>query len=220
MVLPVISDVEGFDISASERALFKKHRPFGFILFKRNCDTPEQVKSLTDQMRDVVDDENVPILIDQEGGRVARLGPPNWHKYPAAGAYSKLYDDNIELAIKAVKTHAMLMAYDLKKSGINVDCYPVADILFEGAHKVIGDRSYGETTDKIIALARAGAQGMMEMGVTPIIKHIPGHGRANVDSHLSLPIVDTKIDVLRDTDFIPFKALNDMPCAMTAHVIY
>jgi beta-N-acetylhexosaminidase len=220
MVLPVISDVEGFEISADEKALFQAYTPYGFILFKRNCDTPEQLKSLTDQMRDVVGDENVPILIDQEGGRVARLGPPNWNKYPAAGIYSNFYECDAKLAINAVKIHAMLMAYELKKSGINVDCYPVADILFEGAHKVIGDRSYGEETNKIIELARAGAEGMMEMGVTPIIKHIPGHGRANVDSHLTLPIVDTSIKVLRNTDFEPFRVLNDLPCAMTAHVIY
>ncbi|MDA7568321.1 beta-N-acetylhexosaminidase [Emcibacteraceae bacterium] len=220
MVLPVISDVEGLEMSADEKALFKEHKPFGFILFKRNCDNQKQLKKLTDQMRDVVDDKDVPILVDQEGGRVARLGPPSWKKYPAAQTYSDIYELNPDMAIKAVKIHAMLMADDLLKSGINVDCYPVLDILFDGADKVIGDRSFGRTSEKIIALAGAGAEAMMSVGVTPIIKHIPGHGRADVDSHLSLPIVDTKINELKETDFLPFKSLNKLPCAMTAHVIY
>lgn len=220
MVRPVISDVEGFEISAKEKALFQEHKPFGFILFKRNCDNQKQLKRLTDQMRDVVEDENVPILVDQEGGRVARLGPPSWNKYPSAQIYSHIYDDDPPLAIEAVKLHVMLMADDLLKSGINVDCYPVLDLLFDGADKIIGDRSFGRTPQKIIALARSGAEAMMSVGVTPIIKHIPGHGRADVDSHLSLPKVATSIDELRLTDFMPFKALNDMPCAMTAHVIY
>jgi len=220
MVRPVISDVEGLEMSADEKALFIEHKPFGFILFKRNCDNQKQLKKLTDQMRDIVNDKNVPILVDQEGGRVARLGPPSWNNYPAAQTYSDIYELNPDMAIKAVKIHAMLMADDLLKSGINVDCYPVLDILFDGADKVIGDRSFGRTSEKIIALAGAGAEAMMSVGVTPIIKHIPGHGRADVDSHLSLPIVDTKIDELKETDFLPFKSLNKLPCAMTAHVIY
>lgn len=220
MVRPVISDVEGLEMSADERALFKEHKPFGFILFKRNCENPSQLKELTDQMRDVAEDDNVPILVDQEGGRVARLGPPSWRKYPAAQTYSEIYDENSEMALKAVKLHATLMAHDLLKSGVNVDCYPVLDIFYDGADKVIGDRSFGRTPEKIISLARAGAEAMMAVGVTPIIKHIPGHGRADVDSHLSLPIVDTKIDELKESDFLPFKSLNDLPCAMTAHVIY
>ena len=220
MVRPVISDVEGFEISAAEKELFQEIRPFGFILFKRNCDTQDQLKCLTDQMRDVTEDDNIPILVDQEGGRVARLGPPSWNKYPSAETYSDIYNDNEELAIEAVKLHAMLIANDLLKAGINVDCYPVLDLLFDGADKVIGDRSFGRTPDKIITLARSGAEAMMSMGVTPIIKHIPGHGRADVDSHLSLPKVTTTINELRRADFMPFKALNDMPCAMTAHVIY
>lgn len=220
MVYPVVSDIEGLEVSAEEREFFSKHKPFGFILFGRNCETPEQVKKLTDQIRDMMDDENVPILIDQEGGRVARMRPPHWDMYPSAEFYSKIYDDDPDLAIEAVKMHARLMADDLLKSGVNVDCYPVADILYEGADKVIGDRSYGETAEKVSKLARAAAEAMMEMGVTPIIKHMPGHGRADVDSHLSLPIVDEPIDVLRETDFIPFKEMNDLPCAMSAHVVY
>lgn len=220
MYHPVIIDVEGLEISAEEKALFRQYKPSGFILFQRNCDNPNQVKALTNEMRQCVGNDNVPILIDQEGGRVARLKPPHWKKYPAAGVYSELYDQNPELAVTAVQVHASLMAADLSDVGINVDCYPDADLLYEGANKVIGDRSYGDNANKVTALARAAVEGMISSGVMPVIKHLPGHGRADVDSHLSLPIVDASIDDLRKTDFVPFKNLNDLPCAMTAHVIY
>ncbi|MBT5073907.1 MAG: beta-N-acetylhexosaminidase [Kordiimonadaceae bacterium] len=220
MYHPVIIDVEGFEINAEEKALFNEFRPFGFILFKRNCDTPEQLKALTDQMRDITGNADVPILIDQEGGRVARLGPPHWRKYPSAEIYSHIYETSPDLAITAVQVHASLMAAELTNVGINIDCYPVADLLFEGADKVIGDRSYGDRPNKVSFLARAASEGMISNGVIPIIKHIPGHGRADVDSHLKLPVVETPLDILRETDFIPFTNLNDMPCAMTAHVIY
>lgn len=220
MVRPIISDVEGLEMSVDEKTLFKEHKPFGFILFKRNCDNQKQLKKLTDQMREIVEDDHVPILVDQEGGRVARLGPPAWKKYPAAQTYSDIYDENPDLALRAVKLHATLMADELLKSGINVDCYPVLDLLFDGADKVVGDRSFGRSPEKVINLAKAGAEAMIAAGVTPIIKHMPGHGRADVDSHMSLPIVDTPINLLRETDFAPFKALNDLPCGMTAHVIY
>ncbi|MCP5382112.1 MAG: beta-N-acetylhexosaminidase [Kordiimonadaceae bacterium] len=220
MFHPVITDVEGLVISAEERALFKEFRPYGFILFQRNCDNPDQVKNLTDQMKEVIGNPDAPILIDQEGGRVARLKPPHWPIYPAAGTYSKFYDVNPELAAAAVQVHARLIASDLIKIGINVDCFPVADIYYEGADKVIGDRAYGDNANKVTTLARAAAEGMIAGGVTPVIKHIPGHGRADVDSHKSLPKVDTTLDELKKTDFIPFRKLNDFPCAMTAHVIY
>ncbi|MEZ5757228.1 MAG: beta-N-acetylhexosaminidase [Emcibacteraceae bacterium] len=220
MFHPVITDVEGLEIRAEERALFKEFRPYGFILFQRNCDNPDQVKKLTDQMKEIIGNPDAPILVDQEGGRVARLKPPHWPAYPAAGVYSKLFDDNPELAATAVQVHARLMAADLVKVGINVDCFPVADIYYEGADKVIGDRAYGDNAEKVSILARAAAEGMIAGGITPVIKHIPGHGRADVDSHKSLPTVDTPLDELKKTDFIPFKKLNDFPCAMTAHVIY
>ena len=217
---PVIIDVEGLEISADEKALFNEFRPAGFILFQRNCNNPDQVKALTDAMRECVGNHDIPILIDQEGGRVARLRPPHWKKYPAAGVYADLYEDNPELAVTAVQVHATLMATDLDDLGINVDCYPDADIFYAGADKIIGDRSYGDNALKVTALARAAAEGMISNGVMPVIKHLPGHGRADVDSHLSLPIVDASVDDLRKTDFVPFRNLNDLPCAMTAHVIY
>ena len=217
---PVITDVEGLEISADEKALFNEFRPYGFILFQRNCDNPDQVRALTDQMREIVGDNDTPILIDQEGGRVARLRPPHWKEYPAAGTYAKLYNTNPDLAVAAVQVHARLMASDLINIGVNVDCYPDADLLYEGADKVIGDRSYGSTSAQVSTLARAAAEGMIAGGVLPVVKHLPGHGRADVDSHLSLPVVDTCKDLLRETDFVPFKRLNDLPCAMTAHVVF
>lgn len=220
MFKPVISDVKGLEISADEKALFEEFRPFGFILFQRNCDNPKQVKSLVTQMKECLGNDNAPILIDQEGGRVARLRPPHWKRYPAAGVYSSLYETNPELATAAVQVHASLMAADLTALGINVDCFPDADIFYEGADKVIGDRSYGERPQKVAVLARAAAEGMISSGVIPVMKHLPGHGRADVDSHKILPVVNTKIDELRETDFIPFKRLNDLPCAMTAHVVF
>lgn len=220
MYKPVISDVEGLELRADELALFEEFPPFGFILFKRNCDNPDQVRKLTSQMRDCLGKDDVPILIDQEGGRVARLSPPHWKRYPAAGAYSKLYEINANLAEKAVHVHGNLMAADLIDLGINIDCFPDADLFYEGADKVIGDRSYGEFPDKVSVLARAAAEGMISGGVIPVMKHLPGHGRADVDSHDTLPIVDTKIEELRITDFIPFRRMNDLPCAMTAHVVY
>jgi beta-N-acetylhexosaminidase len=220
MFKPVISDVEGLEISADEKALFEEFRPFGFILFQRNCDNPDQVKALVAQMKECIGNDNAPILIDQEGGRVARLRPPHWKRYPAAGVYSRLYETNPDLATAAVQVHASLMAADLTALGINVDCFPDADIFYEGADKVIGDRSYGERPQKVAILARAAAEGMISSGVIPVMKHLPGHGRADVDSHKTLPVVNAKIDELRETDFIPFKRLNDLPCAMTAHVVF
>ncbi len=220
MYHPVITDVEGLEMSADEKALFQEYRPFGFILFQRNCDNPAQVRALTDQMREYAANDDAPILIDQEGGRVARLRPPHWKKYPAARTYSLLYEDNPDLATAAVQVHSSLMASDLVNLGINVDCYPVVDIFYDGADKVVGDRAYGDRTTKVTVLARAAAEGMIAGGVVPVMKHIPGHGRADVDSHLSLPVVDAPIEELKKTDFVPFHDLNDLPCAMTAHVIY
>lgn len=220
MYHPVISNVEGLEISPDEAALFKEFKPLGFILFKRNCDTKEQVKALTDQMKECVGNNDIPILIDQEGGRVARLQPPIWKKYPSGQVFSKLYDLDQKLAISAVNAHARLIAFDLCELGINVDCYPAIDILFDGANDIIGDRSFGKTTDKIVELGRAAAEGLISGGITPMMKHIPGHGRASVDSHEELPIVDTTLKELRKTDFVPFRELNYLPCAMTAHVIY
>jgi len=220
MYHPVISDVEGLEISAAERALFSEFPPYGFILFKRNCENSEQIRALTSEMREIIGFDNAPILIDQEGGRVARLGQPNWPVYPSAEVYSKLYETNPDLASSAVQVQAQLMADELLKVGISVNCYPVADLLYSGADKVIGDRAYGDCPNKVSVLAHSAAQGTINGGIIPMMKHLPGHGRADVDSHKELPVVRASLDDLNKADFIPFSYLSYLPCAMTAHVIY
>lgn len=202
-----------------ERAFFADADPWGFILFARNIENPTQVSALTAELRNLTG-RDVPVLIDQEGGRVARLRPPHWRSYPAGRRYGEVYEQSSEDGLEAARLGARLIASELRAVGINVDCLPVLDLPVEGAHDVIGDRAYGTTPEPVIALARAAAEGLLDGGVLPIIKHIPGHGRASVDSHLSLPRVATDVKTLDRTDFAPFKALADMPLAMTAHVVY
>jgi beta-N-acetylhexosaminidase len=220
MPRPIIIDCLAGKLTADEKALFSEIKPFGFILFKRNCENPNQLKALTDEFREVTGDEDIPILIDQEGGRVARLGPPQWRKSPSAAMIAKIYDDDPDLALTVAEANAFIMASELKEVGINVDCAPVIDLLYEGAHCVIGDRSYGAHWERVTRLGLAVAEGFLSGGVIPMIKHIPGHGRSVVDSHQSLPVVDCSLDVLRASCFKPFKKLNHLPCAMTAHIIY
>jgi beta-N-acetylhexosaminidase len=200
-------------LAAEERAFFADARPWGFILFGRNIVSPDQVRSLVTALRASVDRPDAPVLIDQEGGRVARLKPPHWRLYPPGRAYGEAGADIARLG-------ARLMAHDLLGLGINCDCAPVLDVPEPGAHDVIGDRAYGETPASVIALGRAVAEGLIAGGVLPIIKHIPGHGRARSDSHLELPVVEASLAELEARDFAPFKALADMPAAMTAHVVY
>jgi beta-N-acetylhexosaminidase len=211
---------EGTVLSDEEKRFFEANQPLGFILFARNCDSPEQIKALTDSFKALLGRDDVPVLIDQEGGRVARLGPPHWRKVPAAKIFADIAEQDIEKARKATYINARLMAEDLRPLGINVDCAPAADLLIEGSHSIIGDRAYGATPEMVAALSREVCSGLMNGGVAPVIKHIPGHGRASVDSHESLPIVDASLDVLRETDFIPFQELNDAPWGMTAHITY
>ncbi len=209
----------GASLSAEEKAFFARTQPWGFILFLRNCESPEQVRALSDSLRDCVG-RDAPILIDQEGGRVQRLKPPHWPLYPSGRRYGDLYAVDKERGLEAARLGARLMAHDLEALGINVDCLPVLDVPVPGAHDVIGNRAYGLTPEPVVALARAAANGLLEGGVLPVAKHIPGHGRAGVDSHLHLPVVEAGADELRATDFPPFRALNDLPLAMTAHVVY
>ena len=200
-----------------------KSREFGLggvILFARNCESPEQVKKLVRELRDVSGLERLPILIDQEGGRVARLKPPHWPVYPAAEAFAKLYRKDREKAYHACYLNARLMAHDLYTLGITVDCAPVADVPVKGAHDVIGDRAFGHEPGQVAYLARAQAEGLLDGGIVPVLKHIPGHGRARADSHKKLPVVEASLSDLRKTDFAPFAALNDLPMGMTAHVVY
>jgi len=210
----------GTALTADERKFFADTNPLGLILFKRNCEEPAQIRSLIAAFRQTVGRPDAPILIDQEGGRVARLVPPHWRAYPPAGAVAALYTQDAEAGRRAAYLSGRLIGDDLQDLGITVDCAPVADLRIDGAHEIVGDRSYGETVADAVVLCSAVSAGLLDSGVLPIIKHIPGHGRASVDSHLDLPIVDTDLTELDETDFAVFRGLRDVPWAMTAHIRY
>ncbi|HRD47036.1 MAG TPA: beta-N-acetylhexosaminidase [Caulobacter sp.] len=218
--LAVILGCQGHALTAEEAAFFRAVRPWGFILFKRNVDTPDQVRALTAALRETVDDPYAPILIDQEGGRVQRLGPPHWPKYPPGRAYGDLPTNDPLVRREIARLGARLMAHDLVELGVNVDCVPVLDVPSPDGHEIIGDRAYGQDVETVATLGRAAAEGLIAGGVLPVIKHIPGHGRAMADSHMELPVVDTAYAELDARDFAPFRVLSDMPMAMTAHVVY
>ncbi|CAN5147009.1 beta-N-acetylhexosaminidase [soil metagenome] len=215
----VIYGCSGHVLTEDERAFFADEKPWGFILFRRNVDTPDQVRSLVSALRASIDEPDAPVLIDQEGGRVQRLGPPHWPKYPPGAAYLAATNDPLA-ARELVRLGARLMAHDLKALGITVDCVPVIDVPVPGAHDIIGDRAYAQDPETVSQLGRAATEGLLAGGVLPIIKHIPGHGRAFSDSHHDLPVVHADFETLDAWDFVPFKALSDMPMAMTAHVVY
>ncbi len=215
----VIFGCAGLSLSDAERAFFRDADPAGFILFQRNCATPEQIRALTADLRACVR-RDAPILIDQEGGRVQRLKPPLWRAAPAAATLAALADGDREAARRAVWINARLIAADLAALGIDVDCAPVLDIPVPGAHDIIGDRAFGTDLDLVAELGRAMGEGLMAGGVLPVIKHIPGHGRATADSHLTCPVVTASAESLAARDLPPFCALADMPFAMTAHVVY
>ena len=210
----------GQELGAEERAFFRDVQPWGFILFGRNIVDSVQVRALVDALRETVSDAQTPVLIDQEGGRVARLGPPHWRERPAAARFGEVFTEAPEAALEAAYINARLIAGDLAGLGINVDCVPVLDLPVDGADDVIGDRAYAKDPAAIIALGRAVIQGLIEGGVLPVMKHIPGHGRATADSHLALPRVTTPAEELSANDFVTFRSLNQCPMAMTAHVVY
>ncbi len=205
-------------LGEAEGHFFRACNPLGFILFTRNCATPAQVRTLVASLRAAVGREDAPVLIDQEGGRVARLKPPHWRAAPSAGLLGALAERSIESARRAVWLNARLIAGELAALGITVDCAPVLDLALPGAHGVIGDRAFGSGAARVAALGRNMCDGLAAGGVQPVIKHIPGHGRALANSHLELPEVAASLAVLRAADFAPFKALADQPWAMTAHV--
>ncbi len=215
-----IGGCAGPELTDDERAFFRETDPWGLILFARNCATAGQVSALVADFRACVGREDAPVLIDQEGGRVQRIGPPDWRAYPPAEAIGALYEADPRKAAATAYRLARLMAGDLSALGITVDCVPVLDVRDPDGHDVIGDRAYGDDPVRVAALGRAVCEGMLDGGVLPVVKHIPGHGRAGADSHLSLPVVDAPASALRAVDFAPFRALNDMPLAMTAHVVY
>lgn len=218
--LASILGCSGLVLSDQERAFFTDVQPLGFILFARNCDNPDQVRALVASLRQCIERTDAPVLIDQEGGRVQRLKPPHWRDAPAANNFVTLYQKDPGLAIDAARLNARLIAYELTALGINVDCAPLLDVVQPGADPVIGDRAFGDDPETITALARAACEGFLMGGVMPVIKHIPGHGRADADSHKKLPRVDADLETLSKTDFAPFRALKAMPWAMSAHVLY
>ena len=209
----------GHRLTEAEKVFFAEVRPWGFILFRRNIDTPEQVRALTDELRAAIGDADAPILIDQEGGRVQRMGPPHWPKYPPGAAYLAATNDPLS-ARELVRLGARLMAHDLRAVGITIDCVPVLDVPVPGAHDIIGDRAYGRDPATVTQLGRAAAEGLLAGGVLPVIKHMPGHGRAFADSHRELPTVHADLETLDAWDFAPFKGLSDMPIAMSAHIVF
>jgi beta-N-acetylhexosaminidase len=217
----VIFGCEGTELSAAEKTFFRVTDPVGFILFARNCETLEQVKKLISDLRDTVRRSDAPVLIDQEGGRVQRLGPPNWRKAPSMRSLVDAVEAHDPSCVaEAVRLNARLIAFDLKQLGITVNCLPLLDIPQSGANNIIGDRAFGGDAIKTAHLGKACCEGLLQGGVLPVIKHIPGHGRSIVDTHEALPRVDVSRNILDETDFAPFRILSEAPWAMTAHVVY
>jgi beta-N-acetylhexosaminidase len=214
-----ICGCSGLELTRDEVAFLRESDPWGLILFRRNIDSPAQVSGLTEQFRATVG-RDAPVLVDQEGGRVQRLGPPHWPSYPPARRFGDIYAEDPLRGLAAARLAARLIGDDLLRVGITADCLPVCDVPQPGSHDIIGDRAYASDPEPVAMLARAAMTGLLDVGVLPVVKHIPGHGRAHVDSHLSLPIVDAPLDALERIDFVPFAALADAPMAMTAHVVY
>ena len=210
----------GPDLTADERTFFRDCDPLGFILFARNIDTPERARRLVEELRSAVARADAPVLLDQEGGRVARLRPPHWRKAPPARLLGELYARDPDKGLEATRLNSRLLAADVASIGGDVDCLPVLDIAFPETHAVIGDRAYAGQPEAVAALGRAAAEGLMAEGVMPVVKHIPGHGRSTVDSHDALPRVSAPRELLERTDFLPFKLLADLPWAMTGHLLF
>jgi len=221
-IKPIIFGVEGLEAKPEELKLFEKHNPLGFIIFSRNVESPEQLTKLCSQLKASVFPRNdTLILIDQEGGRVRRLQPPEWADMPPAKHFGDMIlTESLNRTKKLLYSTFRLSAYELMRSGINVSCSPLIDLYHKEAHDIIGDRALSADPYEVSELAKEVCRGLLMGNVFPIIKHIPGHGRANCDSHEELPVIDTPLEDLQKTDFIPFKELNDMPFAMTAHITY
>ncbi len=214
-----ILGLPGPALGAEERAFFADLDPWGFILFKRNCETPDQIRALTAALRDCVG-RNAPVFIDQEGGRVRRLGPPHWRAAPPAALFGRLHALDPDRAVAACRLNHRMIADELAALGVDADCAPVLDIPAADADPIIGDRAFGLDPDPVIALGRAAIEGLEQGGVAAVIKHVPGHGRATADSHLALPRISAPLDDLRSTDFVPFRALAPRAAmAMTAHIV-
>lgn len=220
MTKAFIAGCAGETLSADERAFFARERPWGLILFSRNCTSSERIRALVDDFRSVVGVSNAPVLIDQEGGRVRRLRPPLVEDYPAGAVYGRLFAASREAGRRAAHLGGRLIGADLAGLGITVDCAPILDVPTPLTSQAIGDRAYGPDADTVTEVGRAFAEGLMTSGVLPVVKHMPGHGRARVDSHYELPVVDADPAALEAVDFAPFRALADLPMGMTAHVVF
>jgi beta-N-acetylhexosaminidase len=221
-IKPVIFGVEGLEATTEELELFNNNNPLGFIIFSRNVKDPAQLKKLVMQLKATVFPRNdVLILVDQEGGRVSRLNPPYWTELPPAGSYKeKIEIESINRTRKFVYNNYRLCSYELKKVGINVNCAPMVDLYHEDTDDIIGDRAFSDDPYEVTELSKEVCKAHLMGNVFPVIKHIPGHGRAKCDSHKELPVIDTKFEELDKTDFVPFKELKNMPFAMTAHIKY
>ena len=219
MLSAFIMGLAGTELGSAEAAFLRDARPCGIILFARNAADPDQLRRLTDAAHAAVGEE-ILVLIDQEGGRVQRLRPPHWRALPAAAAYCKAYAGDLEKAVRAARAAARLTAAELRAVGINTNCAPLLDVPGPGCHGVIGDRAYAASPQDVAALGAAVAEGLMAGGVLPVMKHLPGHGRAVVDSHFDVPAVTATREELEASDFVPFRALAALPAAMTAHVVF
>lgn len=215
-----ICGLSGTELTEEERLFVDHAEPWGIILFARNIRDAAQVRSLIDEVRGLLGRGDMPVLVDQEGGRVQRVKPPLADLHPPPSSYAKLFKEDRAAGLAAAELGARLIAHELRLLHMNVDCLPVLDLAVNGAHEIIGDRAYGETPADVAALANAVCKGLLDGGVLPVVKHVPGHGRALSDSHLELPRVTAKVAELQRTDFAPFRMLKDMPLAMTAHVLY
>ncbi|MGH6705374.1 MAG: beta-N-acetylhexosaminidase [Sphingomicrobium sp.] len=214
-----IYGLSGTELSPDEAAFFADSRPAGYILFKRNIESREQLRRLTDALRDLEGHDEVPILIDQEGGRVARMRPPEWQAFPPGEAFDQLYQLAPSSAIEAARVNARALGLMLNEVGINIDCLPMLDVRQPGANDIVGDRALGSEPMQVASLGRAILDGLASAGVLGVIKHIPGHGRAMADSHLELPVVDAGEEEL-NIDIEPFERLRDAAMGMTSHLLY
>lgn len=220
MLSAFITALSGLELTERETAILRAAKPAGVILFARNARDPEQLRKLVDAAVAAIGTDDVLVLVDQEGGRVQRLKPPHWRRLPSGAAYAQAYARDPASACRAATLAAQLTAMDLRAVGINTNCTPVLDLPARGSHQIIGDRAYGTDPGQVVALARAVAEGHMAGGVLPVVKHMPGHGRADADSHLELPVVTATREDLEASDFEPFRRLASLPAAMTAHVVF
>ncbi len=216
----LIVGLSGEQLTVPERRFLADARPAGLILFTRNCISPNQIRALVAEALNAIGSGDTLVLIDQEGGRVRRLRPPQWRELPSAAQFAAIRATDLELACRYARLGAEITASDLRALGVNTNCAPVLDLRIPGAHDIIGDRAYGATPTEVAKFGRAVGEGYIAGGVVPVIKHIPGHGRALADSHFELPVVGMPRAELEATDFAPFRMLADMPAAMTAHVVY